>query len=119
MFPAVSIDVGFEISISSYVQDSFAFTSSFLICEFLLSKMITKMTRKIVIALTINKIMIKIVAVKITGFLSLLLWSPKADKKKLTMRTEILIIHDCRYYYHHIWELQEQLDLILDHFLVH
>ena len=77
MFPAVLIDAGVEISISSYVDDSFVFTSSFLIREFLLNKMITMMTRKTVPALTMSKIMIKIVAVKITAS-SLLPWSPEA-----------------------------------------
>ena len=71
IFPAVLIDAGVEILISSYVDDSFAFTTSFLIREFLLSEMITMMTRKTVPALTISKIMIKIVAVKITASLLL------------------------------------------------
>ena len=81
MFPValIVIGAGVEISISSYVDDSFAFTSSFLTLEFLLSKTITVMTRKTVTALTISKIMIKIV--KITATLSLLPWSPKAEKK--------------------------------------
>ena len=67
MFSAVSIDdAGAEISISSYVDDSFAFMSSFLIRKYyLLSKTITIMIRKIETALTISKITIRIVAVKI------------------------------------------------------
>ena len=66
MFSAVSIDdAGAEISISSYVDDSFAFMSSFLIRKYLLSKTITIMIRKTEIALTRSKITIRTVAVKI------------------------------------------------------
>ena len=65
MFSVVLIDdAGAEISISSYVDDSFAFTSSFLICKFLLSKTITIMIRTET-ALTKSKIIIRIVAIKI------------------------------------------------------
>ena len=65
MFSVVSIDdAGAEISISSYVDDSFAFTSSFLIRKFFLSKTITIMIRTET-ALTISKIIIRIVAIKI------------------------------------------------------
>ena len=79
MFPAVSIDDGgAEIPISSYVDDSFALTSSFLIRKFLLSKTITIMIRKAVTPLTIIKITINIVAVKITATPDPLLpWSPE------------------------------------------
>ena len=65
MFSVVSIDDAVaEITISSYVDDSFTFTSSFLICKFLLSKRITIVIRKTEKVLTISKITIRIVAVK-------------------------------------------------------
>ena len=80
LFSAVSIidDVCAEIIISSYVDDPFAFMSSFLIRKFLLSKMITIMIRKTVTALTIIKITIKIVAVKVTAT-PLLPWLSEAE----------------------------------------
>lgn len=70
MFSAIPIDAGVGnvgISISSYVDDSFAFTSSFLILAFLLNKMTVTMTRKTVEALTKSKITINIEAVMIVA----------------------------------------------------
>ena len=73
MFPAISIDAGVGlILISSYVVDSFAFTSSFLILAFLLNKTTVTMTRKTVKALTTSKITIKTEAVVITAITPLL-----------------------------------------------
>ena len=83
MFPAISIDagVGLNVGISSYVVDSFAFTSSFLILAFLLNKATVTMTKKTVKALTISKIAIKTEAVVITAITPGLLPLPEAGNK--------------------------------------
>ena len=69
MFPAVSIDAGVGnvgISTSSYVEDSFALTSSFSILAFFLNKMIVTMTRVTVEEPTTSKITVKIEAITAT-----------------------------------------------------
>lgn len=74
MFPVDSIDAGVGnvgISTSSYVDDSLAFISSFLILAFLFSKMIIPTARETVEAPTTSKITVKTEAVTATPLLLL------------------------------------------------
>lgn len=69
MFSAVPMDASVGnvgISTSSYVDDSFAFISSFFILAFLFNKRTVTMTRKTVEPLTASKITMKTEAVAAT-----------------------------------------------------
>ena len=95
MFPAISIDAGVGlILISSYVVDSFAFTSSFLILAFLLNKTTVTMTRKTVKALITSKITIKTEAVVITA-ITPLLPLPETGNKMCSNSVRCIILASC------------------------